>query len=75
MFRRFLDEINSPFVGAYFDVGNIIYIGYPDQWIRILGPRIKRVHIKYYKKSVGTADGEVGGGDRHGVSLLHPNAQ
>ena len=45
-FRRFLDEINSPFVGAYFDVGNIIYIGYPDQWIRILGSRyIKKVHF------------------------------
>lgn len=44
--RRFLDEINSPFVGAYFDVGNIIYIGYPDQWIRILGKRlIKKIHV------------------------------
>ena len=45
-FRRFLDEINSPFVGAYFDVGNIIYIGYPEQWIRILGGRhVKKVHF------------------------------
>lgn len=44
--RRFLDEIDSPFVGAYFDVGNIIYIGYPDQWIRILGQKhIKRIHF------------------------------
>jgi L-ribulose-5-phosphate 3-epimerase len=44
--KRFLDEINSPFVGAYFDVGNIIYIGYPDQWIRILGQKhIKRIHF------------------------------
>ena len=43
--RRFLDEINSDFVGAYFDVGNIIYIGYPDQWIEILGERIKRLHF------------------------------
>ena len=43
--KRFLDEINSPFVGAYFDVGNIIYIGYPDQWIEILGSHIKRLHF------------------------------
>ena len=43
--RRFLDEINSDYVGAYFDVGNIIYIGYPDQWIEILGARIKRLHF------------------------------
>ena len=44
--KRFLDEINSPYVGAYFDVGNIIYIGYGDQWIRILGEKhIKRLHF------------------------------
>lgn len=44
--RRFLDEMNSPYVGAYFDVGNIIYIGYPDQWIRILGKKyIKKLHF------------------------------
>ena len=43
--RRFLDDINSDYVGAYFDVGNIIYIGYPDQWIEILGERIKRLHF------------------------------
>ncbi len=43
--RGFLDEIGSKFVGAYFDVGNIIYIGYPEQWIEILGERIKRVHF------------------------------
>ena len=43
--RRFLDEINSEYVGAYFDVGNIIYIGYPDQWIEILGDKLKRLHF------------------------------
>lgn len=43
--KRFLDEIGSDFVGAYFDVGNIIYIGYPDQWIEILGKHIKRLHF------------------------------
>ena len=43
--KRFLDEIGSDYVGAYFDVGNIIYIGYPDQWIRILGKRIKKLHF------------------------------
>jgi len=42
---RFLDEINSDYLGAYFDIGNIIYIGYPDQWIRILGKRIKRLQF------------------------------
>ena len=43
--KRFVDEIGSEYVGVYFDVGNIIYIGYPDQWIRILGKRIKKLHF------------------------------
>ncbi len=43
--KRFLDEIASEWVGAYFDVGNIIYIGYPEHWIEILGPRIKKLHF------------------------------
>ena len=47
--RRFLDEIHSPFVGAYFDVGNIVYVGYPDQWIEILGSRIKKLHFCDYR--------------------------
>lgn len=42
---RFLDEIGSDAVGAYFDIGNIIYIGQPEQWIRILNKRIKRLQF------------------------------
>lgn len=42
---RFLDEIGSTHVGAYFDIGNIIYIGKPEQWIRILNERIKRLQF------------------------------
>lgn len=42
---RFVDEINSPCFGVYFDVGNIIYIGYPEQWIEILGKRIFNIHL------------------------------
>lgn len=57
--RDFIDSFESKFVGAYFDVGNVVLTGYPDQWIRILGKRIKRVHIKDFKRSVGTADGFV----------------
>lgn len=56
-FRSFLDEVNSPRVGCYFDVGNVVLNGYPEQWIRILGNRITRVHFKDFKKSVGTLDG------------------
>ncbi|MDO5602696.1 MAG: sugar phosphate isomerase/epimerase family protein [Oscillospiraceae bacterium] len=46
---RFIDEIGSDYVGVYFDVGNIVYIGYPDHWIEILGPRIKKIHLSDYR--------------------------
>jgi hexulose-6-phosphate isomerase len=57
--RDFIDSFNSQMIGAYFDVGNVLLMGYPDQWIRILGKRIKRVHVKDFKLSVGTAEGFV----------------
>lgn len=57
--RDFIDQFNSIYVGSYFDVGNVLLTGFPDQWIRILDDRIKRVHIKDFKKSVGTAEGFV----------------
>ncbi|HCS74975.1 MAG TPA: xylulose 5-phosphate 3-epimerase [Clostridiales bacterium] len=57
--RDFIDEIDNPYVGAYFDVGNVILNGYPEQWISILGNRISKVHFKDYRRSVGTLDGFV----------------
>jgi len=58
-FRDFIDSFDSPWVGAYFDVGNVLLTGYPEQWIHLLGTRIKRVHIKDFKLSIGTIDGFV----------------
>ena len=57
--RAFIDQFGSEWVGAYFDVGNSLLVGYPQQWIRILGKRIKRVHLKDFRRAVGTADGFV----------------
>lgn len=51
--RTFLDQIDSPFVGAYFDVGNVVFNGYPEHWIKILGKRIKKVHFKDYRREAG----------------------
>jgi L-ribulose-5-phosphate 3-epimerase len=48
-FRDFLDKIGSPYIGCYFDTGNILLYGYPEQWIRILGNRIKKIHFKDFK--------------------------
>ncbi len=57
--RDFIDKIGSDYVGAYLDVGNVIYCGYPEHWIRILGKRIKKVHFKDYRYAVGSLDGFV----------------
>jgi L-ribulose-5-phosphate 3-epimerase len=45
---RYVDEFKSPAVGWHFDVGNILNYGWPEQWIRILGPRIQKLHIKEF---------------------------
>jgi hexulose-6-phosphate isomerase len=55
--RDFIDSFGSRQVVAYFDVGNVLSTGYPEHWIKILGARIRRVHIKDYKVAVGTAAG------------------
>jgi len=61
--RDYIDSFDSPLVQAYFDVGNILLYGYPEQWIEILGPRIKKVHIKDFKlgtnQFVGLLQGDV----------------
>jgi hexulose-6-phosphate isomerase len=59
-FRDFVDSFHSPWVGAYFDVGNCMgQHQYPPHWIELLGSRIKRIHIKDFKRSVGNLDGFV----------------
>ena len=57
--RDLLDKVNSPYVCSYFDVGNVLYSGYPEQWIKILNKRIKKVHFKDYRRDVGTLSGFV----------------
>lgn len=47
---RFIDELDSPAAGVYFDVGNVVRFGWPEQWIRILGPRIGKLDIKEYSR-------------------------
>jgi L-ribulose-5-phosphate 3-epimerase len=56
-FVTFIDSFNSPWIGAYFDVANILAYGYPDHWIEHLGKRLKRVHFKDYRLAVGGVAG------------------
>jgi L-ribulose-5-phosphate 3-epimerase len=48
-FAQYVDEFKSPWVKAYFDVGNIVFYAFPQDWIRTLGSRIVRVHLKDFK--------------------------
>lgn len=57
--RDFIDQFDNEFVGCYLDVGNSMLTGYPEHWIRLLGKRIKRVHLKDFRRDVGTASGFV----------------
>ncbi|KPL26432.1 MAG: xylose isomerase [Bacteroides sp. SM1_62] len=50
--RRFLDEINHPLVGWYFDIGNIIRYGWPEHWIETLHSRIMKLHMKEYSRDI-----------------------
>ena len=48
-FARYVDEFESPWLKAYFDVGNVVFYGFPQDWIRALGPRIAKVHLKDFQ--------------------------
>ena len=47
---QYIDDFQTPTVAAYFDVGNVVEYGFPQEWIRVLGKRIAKVHIKEYAK-------------------------
>jgi len=55
--KKFIDEIGSPYVKFYFDVGNVLAFSYPEYWIETLGEYIVRVHIKDFDTSIGNIQG------------------
>lgn len=57
--RGFIDAVGSDYVGSYFDVGNVVYSGYPEHWISILNKLIKKVHFKDYRRQAGGLHGFV----------------
>jgi L-ribulose-5-phosphate 3-epimerase len=48
---NYIDEFQSPWVKAWFDVGNVVLYGYPQDWIRTLDNRIVKVHLKDFKRN------------------------
>ena len=49
-FPRYVDQFKSPWLKSYFDVGNVVLYGYPEEWIRQLGPRIAKLHLKDFDR-------------------------
>jgi L-ribulose-5-phosphate 3-epimerase len=61
---KYVDEFQSPWIKAWFDVGNVVLYGYPQDWIHTLGNRIVKVHLKDFKrKEDGYAWVNLGEGD------------
>ncbi len=60
---RYVDEFGSARVKWHFDIGNVIVFGYPEQWIRILGKRIHRLHLKEYSRTRADKEGRWAGFD------------
>lgn len=62
-FNEYIDEFNHPLVKAYFDVGNVVHYAVPQHWIRDLGDRIVKVHLKDYSRQKGFTNlGDAGEG-------------
>ncbi|MCE9596176.1 MAG: sugar phosphate isomerase/epimerase [Planctomycetes bacterium] len=59
----YVDAFGDPIVRFHFDIGNVVAYGYPDQWVRILGPRIAKLHVKDYSRKKRDAEGRWAGFD------------
>jgi len=65
-FARYVDDFQSPWLRAYFDVGNVVIHAFPQDWIRTLGPRIVKIHLKDFqfdRKNARFAWKNIGEGD------------
>jgi len=51
--QKYIGEFESPWIRAWFDVGNVVLYGYPQDWIRTLGKSIYKVHLKDFKRKEG----------------------
>jgi len=75
--NRYLDEIDSPLVAWHLDLGNLLIYGWPEQWARILGPRVVQLHIKEFSRKRMDEDGrwdgfgvELGDGDNDWPAIM-----
>jgi L-ribulose-5-phosphate 3-epimerase len=67
---KYIDEFQSPWIKGWFDVGNVLLYGYPQDWIRTLDKRIVKVHLKDFKRTEdGYAWVNLGDGDVNWVAV------
>jgi hexulose-6-phosphate isomerase len=67
---RYVDAFESPWVGWHLDLGNVVNYGWPEQWIKVLGKRLRRLHVKDFSRKKRDTEGlwkgfdvELGQGD------------
>jgi hexulose-6-phosphate isomerase len=60
---RYVDELGSEWAAFHFDIGNVVTYGWPEQWIRLLGPRIVKLHVKDYSRKKRDNEGRGKGFD------------
>ena len=49
--KDYLAAINHPLVGWHFDIGNMVKFGPSEEWIKVLGKSILKLHIKDYSNT------------------------
>jgi hexulose-6-phosphate isomerase len=57
--RSLIDAVESPACGVLLDTGNVSLVGFAEQWIRILGPRVREIHMKDFRRQIGNIHGFV----------------
>lgn len=58
LFANFVASFDSPWVKAYFDIGNHVKYAPPQDWIRLLGKLIVKCHVKDFKLSADRNGGK-----------------
>lgn len=57
IFRHFVESFQSPWVKAYYDIGNHVRFAPPEQWILTLGDLLAKIHVKDYLLNPADPDG------------------
>ena len=75
---RYVDEFHSKWVGINFDIGNCMFVGWPEQWIHTLGKRIDLLHVKEFSRKKMRDEGLLKGfqveyleGDNNWPAIMH----